>query len=61
MQNREEAKKIGLRMMNRAVTCFSIQHLTDIFYDTLIDIMQNRHDPLKEDMTVYKVDESGKE
>ena len=56
MQNRVEAKKIGSLMMKRAVSCFSIQHLTDIFYDTLIDIIQNRHDPQKEDMTVYKVD-----
>ena len=55
MHNRDEAKKIGMLMKNRAESSFSINHLTDIFYDTLIDIQNNRHDPLKEDMTEYKV------
>lgn len=47
--------EIGRKMIDRAVRCFDIRHLDDIFYDTLSDIMQNTYDEQKADMTKYKV------
>ena len=42
-------------MKQRAESCFSIRHLTECFYDTIIDIARGIHDPAKEDMATYKV------
>lgn len=56
MEHPQDAQKLGLAMKARSERCFSIQHLTEIFYDTLIDIVNNRHDPAKEDMATYKVE-----
>lgn len=55
MEHRDEAKQIGERMKARAQKCFSIRHLTDCFYDTMLDIAEGKHDPAKEDMATYKV------
>ena len=55
MDNKNEAKIIGKKMMERSIKCFGIYHLNEIFYDTILDIVQERHDTVKEDMTQYKV------
>ena len=54
IENPEEGKAIGRKMMDRAVRCFDIRHLNDVFYDTIVDIKNNVHDKNKEDMATYK-------
>lgn len=56
MNNKAEASEIGKLMKRRAEECFSIRHLTDMFYDTLHDIMIGKYDPQKEDMAKYNVE-----
>ena len=43
-------------MQKRAQKCFSIMHLNDIFYDTIMeDVLYGKYDENKIDMTLYKV------
>ena len=56
LSHKNEAKAIGFRMQKRAQKCFSIMHLNDIFYDTIMeDVLYGKYDENKIDMTLYKV------
>ncbi len=56
LSHKNEAKAIGFRMQERAQKCFSIIHLNDIFYDTIMeDVLYGKYDENKIDMTLYKV------
>ena len=56
LSHKNEAKAIGFRMQERAQKCFSIMHLNDIFYDTIMeDVLYGKYDESKIDMTLYKV------
>lgn len=50
MENPEEGKKIGAKMKERALNCFSIYHLNDLFYETIKDVVQGKYDEKKTDM-----------
>ncbi len=53
MNNRDEARKIGEKAFDYASRSFSVQHLDDMFYVTLLDIMNGVYDVRKIDMTEY--------
>jgi len=54
LDNRDKASEIGAKMYKRCIDSFSVQHLNDMFYDTLIeDVMTNQFDAAKTDMTQY--------
>ena len=54
LENPDKAAKIGTEMYRRCINSFSVQHLNDMFYDTLIeDVMNNAFDEAKTDMTKY--------
>lgn len=55
ISNPDEGVEIGKKMMERAVKCFDIRHLDEVFYDTITDIKNGVHDKNKEDMATYKV------
>ncbi len=55
LSNREYGAKIGAKMRDRALNCFSIYHLNDCFYDTLLDLYNNVYDENKVDMSKYRV------
>lgn len=50
MSHPEEAKAIGAKLMERTVNSFSIQHLNDLFYATMLDIQKGVYDENKVDM-----------
>ena len=55
LAHKDEAAKIGLKMYQRVHNSFEIQHLNDMFYDTLIeDVLPGKYDECKLDMTIYK-------
>lgn len=55
LNNREEAKKFGLKLYTRTHNSFEIQHLNDMFYDTLVeDVLTGSYDINKMDMVTYK-------
>ncbi len=54
INHQSEASEIGQKMYRYAVESFSIQHLDDMFYDTLMDIMKGVYDESKIDMSKYK-------
>lgn len=55
LNNKEKAAELGRKMYNRTINSFAIEHLNDMFYDTLIeDILQGKYDKEKLDMTKYK-------
>lgn len=54
MESSEERKIIGKEMRKRALECFSIYHLNDLFYYTLQDIVHGVYDKNKIDMALYK-------
>lgn len=54
MNNPEEGKAIGLKMRERALGCFSIYHLNELFYLTIKDIINGVYDEAKVDMTKFK-------
>ena len=60
LDNQNEALKIGTRMRERAVSCFGIYHLNDIFHDILHDVMNDQFDPQKVDMSIYKVSKASR-
>lgn len=49
----DEGKKIGQNMRKRALDCFSIYHLNELFYLTICDILNNIYDEKKIDMASY--------
>lgn len=51
--HKEEAKEIGERMYNRVHNGFAVEHINDMFYDTLLDILQDKYDTRKIDMAEY--------
>ncbi len=56
MNNPEEGRQIGTNMRKRALNCFNIYHLNDVFYDTIQDIQNGCYDPAKTDMASYGVE-----
>lgn len=55
LSHQKEATEIGRKMQKRAENCFSIQHLNDMFYHTLLDILQDKYDTNKIDMANYNL------
>lgn len=53
LAHKEEAAQLGLEMFERTNKSFTVQHLNDMFYDTLLDILENKYDENKFDMTKY--------
>lgn len=53
LAHKEEAAQIGIEMYERADRSFTVQHLNDMFYDTLQDILDDKYDESKFDMTKY--------
>lgn len=54
LTHQEEAAEIGKLMYKRTHNCFEVQHLDDMFYDTLIeDILPGTYDLNKVDMVTY--------
>lgn len=54
MENPTVCKEIGDKMRKRALECFSIYHLDELFYLTIKDIMNGVYDKNKVDMAKYK-------
>ncbi len=55
--DREYGQEIGQKMRKRALNSFSIYHLNDCFYDTIVDLMKGIYDENKIDMAKYRVGE----
>lgn len=55
MNSAEDRKKIGSAMRKRALDCFSIYHLDELFYLTVKDIVNGVYDEEKTDMARYSV------
>ena len=53
MEHPEEGRKIGEKMLARATTCFDIRPLDELFYQTIVDIMNGVYDEKKADMVAY--------
>lgn len=53
IEHPEDAKLIGQKMRNRVIKCFSVQHLNEMFYNTIIDINNGVFDAKKQDMSNY--------
>ena len=54
LSNQVDAQRIGEDMYNRTLNSFSVNHLNDMFYDTLVeDIIKGEYDSAKSDMTKY--------
>lgn len=51
INNPKEGKKIGAKMYERAISSFSIYHLSELFYYTLLDVVSGVHDEGKVDMS----------
>ncbi|MGO0077252.1 glycosyltransferase family 4 protein [Streptococcus suis] len=54
MNHLEKGKEIGAKMRERALNCFSIYHLNDLFYETIQDVYAGKFDSAKVDMAEYK-------
>ena len=55
LSHKEEAAQIGKQMYQRTHDSFEVQHLDDMFYDTLIeDVLPGKYDQSKMDMVTYK-------
>lgn len=55
LSHKEEAAAIGRRLYKRTHDSFEIQHLNDMFYDTIVeDILPGKYDENKKDMVTYK-------
>jgi glycosyltransferase involved in cell wall biosynthesis len=55
MNNTEERNSIGEKMRKRALECFNIYYLDELFYLTIQDLLNGIYDPQKIDMTKYKI------
>lgn len=51
----DDAKLIGRKMRERALNCFSIYHLNNLFYLTIKDIFNGVYDESKIDMAQFKI------
>lgn len=56
LNNTQYGIKVGEKMRERALSCFSIYHLNDCFYDTIQDVVQGVYDENKVDMALYKTE-----
>lgn len=50
MQHPEEGRIIGQKMRQRALSCFEIRHLDELFYRTIRDVLLDVYDEKKMDM-----------
>lgn len=50
MNHPEESKEIGNKLMTRAINSFEILHLNELFYATIIDLLNGIYDEKKVDM-----------
>lgn len=51
LKHPQEQAEIGRNMRERAMSCFSIKHLNDLFYKTLVeDVLPGNYDERKSDM-----------
>ena len=57
MEHPDEGRAIGLKMRQRALDCFSIYHLNDLFYLTVMDILHGIYDKNKVDMAKFVTDD----
>lgn len=55
MDSPDEKENIGAAMRKRALECFSIYHLDELFYLTLQDIMNGIYDESKIDMAEFRI------
>lgn len=55
MNNRDIGKKIGEKMRERAMNCFNIYHLNELFYLTIKDLLSDIYDENKIDMAEYYI------
>jgi len=54
MTHKVEAKEIGEKMYDRTIHSFSVKHLNNMFYDTIMDdILNDTYDEKKVDMVYY--------
>lgn len=61
LSHKEEAKAIGRKLQERTYNSFSIMHLNEMFYDTVMeDVLNNRYDEEKMDMANYKTQQERK-
>lgn len=62
MEHKEEAKKLAKKMYERTINSFEVKHLNDMFYETIVeDIIPEKYDTHKFDMTNYKPRAYGKD
>lgn len=55
LDNKDRAAEFGKKMYERTIKSFTVQHLNDMFYDTLVeDVLCGEYDVNKLDMTHYK-------
>lgn len=55
IESPEEGIRIGKLMRERALNSFSIYHLNELFYRTIIDIMNEKYDQEKIDMAEFRI------
>ena len=55
MNSPDDVQRIGENMRKRALECFSIYHLNELFYVTLQDVMNGVFDLNKVDMSTWRV------
>lgn len=53
LDHKDEAKRMGEILYDRVVSCFSVKHLNQMFYDTIQDIVAGVYDEKKMDMAQY--------
>ena len=53
LNNKNLAEEKGRAMQQRALSSFSVAHLNDMFYDTLLNILDGSYDVNQTDMTKY--------
>ncbi len=54
LEHKKESIIIGKKMYERTKNSFEIQHLNDLFYDTLVeDVLKGKYDDNKKDMSNY--------
>lgn len=58
LSHQKEAHEMGNVLYHRVMSCFSVEHLNQLFYDTLQDILEGKFDKSKTDMTKYRHEKS---
>jgi glycosyltransferase involved in cell wall biosynthesis len=53
MENPQKCKEIGIEMRKRALSSFSIYHLNECFYHTIYDVLDDKYDLGKIDMSNF--------